>query len=209
MSLRVVGAGLGRTGTHSLKLALETLLGGPCYHMIEIRERPDDADGWRRAAEGEQVDLTGMIDGYVAAVDWPASAFWRQLADENPDAVILLSTRATSEEWWQSADQTIFEVSRHMEPGPVHRMMSSIFPRTFTADFTDHDAAVAAYERHNAEVRRDAPPDRLVDWRPGDGWEPICAALGVPVPDEPFPHSNAREGFRQRRGWDENAAEQA
>jgi Sulfotransferase domain len=209
VSLRVVGAGLGRTGTHSLKLALETLLEGPCYHMIEIRERPDDADGWQGAAEGAAVDLTAMIDGYVAAVDWPAAAFWRQLAAENPDAIILLSTRASAEEWWRSADQTIFEVSRRMEPGPVHRMMSSIFPRTFTADYTDHDKAIAAYEAHNAAVRRDAPADRLVDWQPGDGWEPICAALGVAVPDEPFPHSNSREGFRQRRGWDAESSERA
>jgi hypothetical protein len=202
MSLRVVGAGLGRTGTHSLKLALETLLGGPCYHMIEIRERPEDADGWRRAADGEHVDLTAMIDGYVAAVDWPAAAFWRQLADENPGAIILLSTRSSSESWWESAHSTIFEVSRTMSDGPVNRMLKSIMPNTFTADISDHDAAVAAYEAHNAAVRRDAPAERLVDWRPGDGWEPICAALDLPVPDEEFPHSNAREGFRARRGWD-------
>lgn len=202
MSLRLVGAGLGRTGTHSLKLALETLLGAPCYHMIEIRQRPEDADVWRRAAEGEPLNLTRSIEGYAATVDWPAAAFWRQLAKENPKAVILLSTRASSEEWWESANSTIFEVSRRMTPGPVYHMLNSLFPRTFTADFLDHDAAVAAYEAHNAAVRRDAPAGRLVEWQPGDGWRPICDALGVPVPDEPFPHSNAREGFRGRRGWD-------
>ena len=202
MSLRVVGAGLGRTGTHSLKLALETLLGAPCYHMIEIRERLDDADVWRRAADGETVDLTGSIKGYAATVDWPAAAFWRQLSQENPDAVILLSTRASSQEWWESANSTIFEVSRQMTPGPFYHMLNSVFPKTFTPDFLDRDAAIAAYEAHNAAVRRGAPADRLVEWRPGDGWQPICDALGLPVPDEAFPHSNAREGFRERRGWD-------
>jgi Sulfotransferase domain len=202
VSLRVVGAGLGRTGTHSLKLALESLLEAPCYHMIEIRERPADADVWRRAADGEALDLTASIRGYAATVDWPAAAFWRQLSQENPDALVLLSTRATSEEWWESANSTIFEVSRRMEPGPVYHMLNSVFPRTFTADFSDHAAAIAAYEAHNAAVRRDAPADRLVDWRPGDGWQPLCDALGMPVPDEPFPHSNAREGFRERRGFD-------
>ena len=128
MSLRVVGAGLGRTGTHSLKLALETLLDAPCYHMIEIRERPDDADVWRRAAEGETLDLTRSIEGYAATVDWPTAAFWRQLSQENPDAVILLSTRASSEEWWESANSTIFEVSRQMDPGPVYHMLNSSSP---------------------------------------------------------------------------------
>ena len=170
--------------------------------MIEIRERPDDADGWRRAAEGEALDLTSMIEGYAATVDWPAAAFWRQLSEENPDAVILLSTRAGSQEWWESANSTIFEVSRRMSPGPVYHMLNAVFPRTFTADFLDRDAAIAAYEAHNAAVRRDAPADRLVEWRPGDGWQPICDALRLPVPDEPFPHSNAREGFRERRGWE-------
>jgi hypothetical protein len=202
VSLRVVGAGLGRTGTHSLKLALETLLDAPCYHMIEIRERPDDADVWRRAAEGETLDLTRSIEGYAATVDWPTAAFWHQLSQENPDAVILLSTRASSEEWWESANSTIFEVSRQMDPGPVYHMLNSLFPSTFTADFSDHDAAVAAYDAHNAAVRRHAPADRLVEWRTGDGWQPLCDALGTPVPDQPFPHSNARDGFRQRRGWD-------
>jgi len=202
VSLQVVGAGLGRTGTHSLKLALETLLDAPCYHMIEIRERPGDADVWRRAAEGERIDLTAAIDGYAATVDWPAAPFWLQLSQENPDAIVLLSTRASSEEWWNSANSTIFEVNRTMEPGPVYRMLKSLFPRTFTADYSDRDAAVAAYEAHNASVRRHAPADRLVEWQPGDGWRPLCNALGIPVPDEPFPHSNAREGFRRRRGFD-------
>ena len=202
MSLRVVGAGLGRTGTHSLKLALETLLDAPCYHMMEIRDRPDDADVWRRAAEGETLDLTRSIEGYAATVDWPTAAFWRQFSQENPDAVILLSTRASSQEWWESANSTIFEVSRQMDPGPVYHMLNSLFPSTFTADFSDHDAAVAAYDAHNAAVRRHAPADRLVEWRPGDGWQPLCEALGTPAPDQPFPHSNARDDFRQRRGWD-------
>ena len=82
MTLRVVGAGLGRTGTHSLKLALEQLLGGPCYHMVEVLGRPDQAAVWSRAARGEEPDWTTFLAGYEATVDWPAASFWRELVVE-------------------------------------------------------------------------------------------------------------------------------
>ena len=97
MTLQVVGAGLGRTGTHSLKAALEQLLGGPCYHMIEVFGRPDDIPVWHAAINGDLPDWNAFLSDYRAAVDWPASAFWRELADANPDAVVLLSTRSDSD----------------------------------------------------------------------------------------------------------------
>src|SRR5438445_13745946 len=86
MTLRVVGASLGRTGTHSLKIALEQLLGAPCYHMLEVIAHPEYARDWKRAIDGEPVDWEVVMDGYAAAVDWPAAAFWRELAAANPEA---------------------------------------------------------------------------------------------------------------------------
>src|SRR5687768_4747018 len=111
MGLKVVGAGLGRTGTHSLKEALERLLGGPCYHMIEVFGRPDDIPTWHAAANGEMPPWNEFLAEFHAAVDWPAAAFWPELSEANPEAIILLSTRDT-EGWWRSADQTIFEAMR-------------------------------------------------------------------------------------------------
>jgi hypothetical protein len=99
MTLQVVGAGLGRTGTHSLKLALERLLGGPCYHMVEVFGHPEHVDVWRRAALGETVDWDALFDGYVACVDWPGGSFWHELADAYPEAPILLSTRDSADTW--------------------------------------------------------------------------------------------------------------
>jgi hypothetical protein len=107
MTLRVVGAGLGRTGTHSQKLALERLLGAPCYHMIETFGRPDDIPVWHRAVDGELPDWSEFLSDYAAAVDWPVCAFWRELSDEFPDALVLLSTR-DPDSWWASASNTIF-----------------------------------------------------------------------------------------------------
>lgn len=203
MTLKVVGAGLGRTGTHSLKLALERLLDGPCYHMIEVFAHPDDVDVWRRAAEGEATDWSRFPEGYVASVDWPGGSFWREMADANPDAIILLSTRATSEAWWKSANDTIFQAMDRAGDFPEWAaMIDAIFANRFTSDVRDKATAIAAYERHNAAVRADADPKRLLEWTPSDGWEPICDALGVPVPDEPFPHVNTTDDFRAMAGLD-------
>jgi len=211
MSLRVVGAGLGRTGTHSLKDALEQLLGGPCYHMIEVFGRPDDIAVWQAAIDGAPPQWNEFLADYRATVDWPAAAFWRDIADANPDAIVLLSTRESADAWWRSANATIFEVSRRSRDGagpvpPAHlQMIADLFSRTFTSEWTDEDAAKRAYEAHNAAVRAAVPADRLVEWHPGDGWEPLCAALGIDEPAEPFPHVNSTDEFRAMAGLDASA----
>lgn len=205
MALQVVGAGLGRTGTHSLKVALEQLLGGPCYHMIEVFGRPADPTVWADAAEGNPPDWAEFLVDYRAAVDWPASACWSELADAFPDAVVLLSVR-DPDKWWKSASDTIFQVIGNPD-GPRNdnpewgRMIDAMMAR-FTPDYLDEDAAKAAYLAHNQRVRDTIAPDRLVEWSPGDGWEPICTALGVPVPDTEFPHVNTTDDFRAMAGLD-------
>jgi sulfotransferase family protein len=209
VSLRVVGAGLGRTGTHSLQLALQQLLGGPCYHMIEVFGRPDDIPVWHAAGEGRMPDWDVFLADYVATVDWPAAAFWRELAAANPGALVLLSVRDDADAWWRSAHDTIFEIgARPIPDDPIFaaqlRMISAVFERTFTPDWQDADAAKAAYVRHNAAVRAEVPRGRLLEWRPGDGWDPICTALDLPVPDEPFPHVNTTADFRAMAGLDEH-----
>jgi len=204
MTLRVVGAGLGRTGTASLKQALEQLLGGRCYHMLEVMARPRDDIFWQAEVRGERVDLAAFLDGYRATVDWPSCAFWRELADASPDALILLSTRESAERWWASMEGTIVPTVKsraHAENPLIARhgaMVGELFRRRFSPGWEDPAQAMAAYERHNEDVRRSADPARLLEWRPGDGWEPICAALGLPVSDTPFPHENTTAAFRAR-----------
>ncbi len=202
MTLQVVGAGLGRTGTNSLKLALELVLGGPCYHMYEVVAHPRDAHTWHAAARGEDVDFASLLDGYAATVDWPACAFWREIAHTSEDAFILLSTRDSSARWWDSVAATILPtVSQPLpadDPSTAERrtMIRAMMAARFTPGWRDRDEAVAAYERHNEDVRKTVPRERLIDWRPGDGWEPICSALGVAVPEVPFPHVNSTDEFR-------------
>jgi hypothetical protein len=207
MSIKVVGAGLGRTGTHSLQLALQQLLGGRCYHMIEVFGRPDDIPVWRAAIDGQMPDWNAFLSDFTATVDWPASAFWRELAEANPDAVVLLSTR-DADSWWKSADNTIFNVARREVPtdDPVlsahMAMIDAMLAQTFTKNWTDETEAKRAYEAHNAAVRAAIPADRLIDYTTGDGWQPICDKLGLPVPAEPFPHVNTTDEFRAMTGMD-------
>jgi len=204
----VVGAGLGRTGTNSLKLALEQLLEGPCYHMFEVIQRPADTAVWHAAALGEPVDWDVIFADYVATVDWPAAAFWREINAANPDALVLLSTRDSAETWWGSMSRTIAAtLSRPVpaeETDDVKRraMIVEMMKARFTADFANREAAIAAYEAHNQEVRRSVAPERLIEWQPGDGWEPICAALELPAPARAFPHENTTADFRSALGLD-------
>jgi hypothetical protein len=186
----------------SLKAALERLLGAPCYHMLEVFAHPASVPAWHAAVRGEGSAWDQIFDGYAAAVDYPASAFWKEITDAHPEAIILHSVR-DAEGWWRSADATILNAFRGPEPDDPNRrawleMCRDLFSSRLTADYLDEDAMKAAHDRHDAEVAASAPSDRLLRWWPADGWGPLCEALGVPIPDEPFPRLNTTEDWRAR-----------
>ncbi len=212
--VKVIGAGLPRTGTHSLKLALSQLLGGKCYHMSEVFERMDDVPAWRAALAGDASGLPAVLDEFVAAVDWPVSGLWSELAQLYPDALIILSSRSSAAVWWRSVHATIIEGYRDDVPPEMvewQAMAFDLWHRVIGLDLHDEAAGLAAYERHNATVRATAPADRFLDWNATQGWEPLCAALGLPVPEEAFPHVNSTEEWeqhRREREAEERAAEE-
>ena len=146
MELKVVGAGVGRTGTHSLKLALEQLLNAPCHHMLEILGNPDQIPAWIDAIEGRPVDWSQMLERYEAIVDWPGGSFWRELSQANPDALVLLSVR-DPEEWYRSASNTVFLTFDNMPPElapwmDAVRMLLKDHRRERTETFTELDLQV-------------------------------------------------------------------
>ncbi len=201
MALTVVGAGVGRTGTHSLKLALEQLLGRPCHHMVEILGDPEQAPGWIDAIEGRPVDWTTMPAGYVSLVDWPGCSFWPELSAANPDALVLLSVR-DPESWYRSASNTIFQSFDKVPPElqPWMDAVRRLLRDRFSDRLDDPTAMMDAYERHNAAVRQAIAPSRLLEWTPADGWDPICDRLGMDVPGGPFPVTNTTDDFRAMIG---------
>lgn len=203
MGLRVIGAGVGRTGTESLRQALEQLLGGRCYHMFEIiAGRRDHVPVWLDAARGEYPAWDEFLADYVAAVDWPAASFWPELLAANPDALVLLSVRDV-DAWWASARATIFSPRLEEQKGRVGfppEWPDAVLESRFDPRWREEGAAKEAYLRHNDAVRSAVPAGQLLEWAPGDGWEPICDALGVAVPDGPFPHANTSADFQRLPG---------
>lgn len=205
MALAVVGAGFGRTGTLSLKGALETLGLGPCYHMTEVFAHPEHVPVWRDATEGRPVDWDALFAGYGSCVDWPACAFWRELASHWPDAKVILTVR-DPQRWYESVAKTIYLVLQRELPGdapePVrahHAMVRRLIDEgTFGGRFEDRDHAIGVYEAHNRAVREAVPPDRLLVYEVAEGWEPLCRFLDRPVPAEPFPRVNSTDEFRER-----------
>ncbi|BCL13248.1 sulfotransferase family protein [Micromonospora sagamiensis] len=205
----VIGVGFGRTGTLSLQAALVQLGFDPCYHFSTLFEEPDHAKYWLAAAENDVSSLRTALDGYRASVEWPGTAFWRELMQEYPHAKIILTTR-DSAAWYESMEKTILNVLRrgegstalatHFPDRPAEPLVQTatlvghrvIVPRCFDGRIDDRDHIIACYERHNEAVRREVPADRLLEYRAGQGWEPLCRFLGVEVPDSPYPHLNER-----------------
>ncbi len=198
--LKIIGAGFGRTGTFSTKTALEELGFGPCYHMVELFEHPEAQKLWEALVAGEPVRWDDIFRGYQSSVDWPACAFYKEQMDAYPDAKVLLTVR-DPERWYESVRSTIYRAPDDVPPDNAHAQMVSklIWQGTFDGRFEDKDYAIAVFNRHNEEVQRLVPPEKLLVYNVKEGWEPLCVFLGVPIPDKPFPHLNDRDSFIANR----------
>lgn len=194
MTLKVIGSGFGRTGTMSLKLALEQLGFGPTYHMVEVFKNPPAAQWWVDAADG-QPDWAKIFAGYNSTVDWPNATFYAELAAAYPDAKII-HTERDAEAWFKSTQATIFaDAVSGGASGPFAEMFAKVVRRLFDGKMHDHDHVIDVYKRHNAAVRATIPAERLLVYEVAQGWDPLCAFLGVPVPDGPMPKVNSTEEF--------------
>jgi hypothetical protein len=207
MSLKIIGAGFGRTGTLSLKLALEQLGLGPCYHMLEVQQTPARAGVWIDAANREPVDWDAAFEGFSATVDWPACRFWRELADHYPDAKVLLSLREANG-WYKSISNTIFKIMStaptqggpEFARSPIAMARRIVVDDTFDGRIDAPEHVIEVFNRHNQAVRDAIDPSRLLVYQPGDGWEPLCKFFDVPVPSTDYPHANSTDDFAKMFG---------
>lgn len=207
MTLKVIGAGFGRTGTLSLKHALEQLGFAKCHHMYEVFVSGEQGKLWKDIADGKTPDWDKVFDGFSSTVDFPACVFYRELAEKYPDAKVVLSVRS-AESWYKSASETIMAI------GPVTpRWLLAVVPQLRRV-FGMHDKllwgktfggrpikaahAMAVFEAHNAAVKAAIPPERLLVFEAKQGWVPLCAFLGVPVPEGPYPNVNDTAEFKGR-----------
>ena len=197
MTLDIIGAGLGRTGTKTLKTALEMLGFAPCHHMVEVfANMATQAPFWLAAAKGEPVDWDAGLAGYRASVDWPSAHFYKQLAAHYPDAKVILSRR-DPQRWYESMSETILKaLEKHPQQGvnPMRFVQMIVLEQTFNGDVSRANV-IAAFERHNADVIASIAPERLLIFEAAQGWEPLCDFLGTTVPDMAFPRTNSREEF--------------
>jgi hypothetical protein len=202
MALNVIGTGLGRTGTYSLKLAINQIGLGPCHHMEEVLHNMSvQVPLWSAAGAGEP-DWANIYDGYKSAVDWPTACFFRELAEENPTARFILTQR-DPERWADSFGATIYELLAGKDQAPQEmrawlQMASNIIAKTGFPLGLDRDELIQAFESHNETVRKTIPASRLLVFEVKDGWGPLCDFLEVPVPDGDFPRTNHREEFWDR-----------
>jgi hypothetical protein len=194
----ILGAGFGRTGTTSLKRALEILGCGPCYHMQTAMTRPGHCRFWLRAQQGGPVDFGRFLRGYTSAIDWPVCEFLPPLLETWPQARVILTVR-DADRWYDSVRETLWEIDRHLPwwfPPSIRRMHNAvIWNGRFGGRFLERAHAVEVFRTHEDEVRRSVPARQLLVFDVAQGWEPLCAFLGRPVPDEPFPRLNDREFF--------------
>ena len=214
MTIEVIGAGFGRTGTTSLKVALEELGFGPCYHMTELFEHPEHVGLWEAAVRGEPIEWEEVFRGYRATVDWPGAAFYEELMERYPDAKVILTVR-DPKRWHESTLNTIYRV-RKMTSSPVFAAVGLFVPGlrnrrratgivddlawkdTFGGRFEDRRHAIEVFDRLNEEVKERVPAGRLLVYDVKEGWEPLCEFLGVEAPkDEPFPCLNDTDAFRK------------
>ena len=194
MALAVIGAGLGRTATFSLKFALEHLGFGPCYHMSEVfAGARRNVPLWLDAIDGRP-DWDAVFEGFHSTTDYPACTYWRELAEHYPRAKVILTVR-DPDTWFDSVSETIFSdgMQASLRGSPTGDMMQGVIFDAFGERLRDRDFMTEWFIRRNREVIDALPPERLLVFSPKEGWEPLCGFLGVPVPNEPFPRINSRD----------------
>ena len=194
MALKVVGSGLGRTGTKSMQTALNMLGVGPCHHMVEVFAHPESRFLWMDAAAGKP-DWDAIFAGYQSMVDYPGAYHWRAIAAHYPDAKVLHTVR-DPDQWFELTRSHGYSAADGptSKPGPFSPLFAT-FTRAF-GEHQHHRAFMTDYfRRHTEEVVRTIPAERLLVYTVGDGWDPLCKFLGVPVPTQPYPSENSRADF--------------
>jgi len=197
MALNIIGVGMGRTGTASLKVALEQLGLGNCYHMSEVLQHPESIPDWINAADGIP-DWEKIFGNYTATVDNPGCGFWQELADYYPDAKVILTVR-DAEKWFDSTNETIHaeEFASFIKSSPWGEMVQRTVYDTMDNRMQDKDFMVSWFNRRNEKIIKSIKPERLLVYEVKTGWGPLCEFLDLAAPDTDFPNINSRDETKE------------
>lgn len=196
--MKVIGVGIGRTGTLSLKVALETIGYHPCYHLLDVYKKPGILRILLAVGDGKELEWRDLFKHYRAGVDFPFTTQYKIYLQNYPETKVILTVR-DPDEWYDSARQTIYHIQRILIrylPGGRKVGEKTIWYQLFENRFEDREFAIRAFKQHTEQVKQTVAPEQLLIFNVKDGWEPLCAFLQVPLPDEPFPHANQRPIMR-------------
>jgi hypothetical protein len=212
MTIQVIGAGAGRTGTLSLKKALEELGFSKCYHMVELLQHPEQVEFWQQISTGKPVDWDALFDGYQAIVDFPGNRYYLNLLQAYPAAKVILTVR-DPERWYESTFNTVYKAGltplqklimklqspfspRSRQMVQIFQLVDQVWQQDLQGRFEEKDFAIAAFNQHIEQVQQMVPSEQLLIYQVKEGWEPLCRFLDKPIPEgKPFPHLNDRASF--------------
>lgn len=197
MTLKIIGAGMGRTGTASLKVALEALKIGRCYHMSEVLKNPECTKDWINAAEGNP-DWDNIFREYTATVDNPGCNYWKELSDYYPKAKVILTVRDANK-WFDSTNETIHSVefAGFIKNSPFGEMVQKTIWNLMENSMQDREYMVNFFTKRTSEIVNSIAADRLLVYHVSEGWDPLCKFLDTPVPDMEFPRINSRSETKE------------
>ena len=221
--MKVLAMGLPRTGTASIAEALTQLGYQNVFHGLNSIYTPGDWKILNRAALASFPNLPDYTGVPFSREEWDellgscegttdvTSVLGTTIIKAYPEAKVILVIRPF-EKWWKSMEDTVLgslfgtlaDLSvNYVEPiigsvaGPANRnLMYGLFRAKNVEEIRQN--ARATYDRHHEEIRALVPKERLLEYRMGDGWEPICEFLDKEVPDIEFPWVNETEELKKR-----------
>lgn len=206
MALKVIGTGLPRTGTASLKGALQLLGYQQTYHMDNLLNNPAMVKYWVELFDTGKTDFDVLFDGFTASTDFPGFFAYKALLKKYPESKFILTTRDL-DSWYDSIHKTVFQAvtsffaketptdSMRRVEGVFQLLDRYLFGQFFNGTFTDKEKTLSIVKAYLQEVKQNIPDGQMLVYEISEGWEPLCDFLDLPVPDLEFPYKNKREDF--------------
>jgi len=206
MALKVIGTGLPRTGTASLKGALQLLGYQQTYHMDNLLNNPSQVHYWVELFDTGSTDYDALFEGFAASTDFPGFFAYKALLKQYPDSKFILTTR-DPDIWYESIKNTVYQAvtaffqkdtptdSMRRVEGVFQLLDRYLFGQFFKGTFLDKEKTLSLVNAYLDEINAIIPADKMLIYEISEGWQPLCDFLELRVPEIEFPYKNKREDF--------------